>query len=76
MAMMMNICSNSEEQSDPKLIGYRQVADRVRGAGCCDNQGFGKLGESKPTLNGYGNDYSTSPIPSNNWKPSARDHSA
>ncbi|CAK9874198.1 unnamed protein product [Sphagnum jensenii] len=76
MATMMHICFNSEEQSDPKLFEYRQVADRVWGAGRCDNQEIDKLEESKPALNGYGNGYSTSPIPSNNGKPSARDHSA
>ncbi len=73
---MMNICSNSEEQSDPKLIEYRQVADRVREAERCDNLEIGKLGESKPTLNGYGNGYFTSPIPSRDGKTPARDHSA
>ncbi len=72
----MNICSNSEEQSDPKLIEYRQVADRVRRAGRCDNQKIGKLGESKPALNGYGNGYSTSPIPSSDGKPPTKDHFA
>jgi hypothetical protein len=29
---MMNPCFNSEEQNDPKLNEYRQVADRVREA--------------------------------------------
>jgi hypothetical protein len=76
MATMMNICSNSEEQSDPKLIKYRQVADRVREAGHCDNLEIGKLGESKPTFNGYGNGHFTSPIPSRDGKTPARDHSA
>jgi hypothetical protein len=76
MATMMNICSNSEEQSDPKLIEYHQVADRVREAGRCNNQEIGKLGKSKPILNGYGNGYFTSPIPSRDGKPPARDHSA
>jgi hypothetical protein len=76
MATMMNIYFNSEEQSDPKLIEYHQVVDRVRGAGRCDNQEIGKLGESKPALNGYGNGYSTSAISSSDEKPSTRDHSA
>jgi hypothetical protein len=76
MATMMNICSNSEEQSDPKLIEYRQVADRVREAGRCDNLEIDKLEESKPTLNGYGNGHFTSPIPSRDEKTPARDHSA
>jgi hypothetical protein len=76
IAAMMNICSNSKEQSDPKLIEYRQVADRVQKARCCDSQEIGKLGESKSTLNGYGNDYCTSPIPNSNGKLSARAHFA
>ncbi|CAK9255587.1 unnamed protein product [Sphagnum jensenii] len=69
---MMNLCSNSEEQSDPKLNEYRQVADRVREAGRCDRQEIGKLGCSKPTLNGDGNDSFTSPIPSNDGTLTAR----
>ncbi len=68
----MNLCSNSEEQSDPKLIEYRQVADRVREAGRCNRLEIGKLGGSKPTLNGDGNGYFTSPIPSSDRKSSAR----
>jgi hypothetical protein len=73
---MMNICSNLEEQSDPKLIEYRQVVDRVREAGRRDSQEIGKLEKSKPTLNGYGNGYFTSPTPSSNGKLSAKAHSA
>jgi hypothetical protein len=69
---MMNLCYNSEEQSDPKLNKYRQVADRVREAGCCDRQEIGKLGCSKLTLNDDGNDSFTSPIPSSNGTPIAR----
>jgi hypothetical protein len=69
---MMNLCSNSEEQSDPKLIEYRQVVDRVREAERCDRHEIGKLNGSKPTLNSDGNDYFTSPIPSSEGKPSAR----
>jgi hypothetical protein len=73
---MMNICSNSEEHNDPKLIEYRQVANRVREAGRCDSQEIGKLGDSKSTLNDYGNGYFTSPIPSSDGKLSARAHFA
>jgi hypothetical protein len=73
---MMNIYSNSEEQSDPKLIEYRQVADKVREVGRCDSQEIGKLGGSKSTLNGYGNGYFTSPIPSSDGKLSAKVHFA
>ncbi|CAM6003600.1 unnamed protein product [Sphagnum balticum] len=69
---MMNLCSNSEEQSDPKLIEYRQVADKVREAGRCDRHEIGKLSGSKPTLSGDGNGYFTSPITSSDGKPSAR----
>jgi hypothetical protein len=65
---MMNICSNSREQSDPKLIEYRQVVDRVREAGRHNSQEIGKLEKSKPTLNGYGNGYFTSPTPSSDGK--------
>ncbi|CAM6022035.1 unnamed protein product [Sphagnum balticum] len=65
---MMNICSNLEEQSDPKLIEYRQVADRVREAGRRDSQEIGKLEKSKSTLNGYGNGYLTSSSPSSDGK--------
>jgi hypothetical protein len=73
---MMKICSNSEEQSDPKLIEYRQIADRVRKAGHCDSQEIGKLGDSKSTFKGYGNGYFTSLIPNSDGKLSARAHFA
>jgi hypothetical protein len=69
---MMNLCFNSKEQSDPKLIKYRQVVDRVQEAGRCDRQEIGKLNGSKSTLNGDGNGYFTSPIPTSDRKPSAR----
>jgi len=69
---MMNLCSNSEEQSDPKLIEYRQVANKVWEAGRCDRQEIGKLISSKPTLNSDGNGYFTSSTPSSDRKPSAR----
>jgi len=72
IAAMMNLCSNSEEQSDPKLIEYRQVADKVWEAGRCDRQEIGKLISSKPTLNSDGNGYFTSSTPSSDRKPSAR----
>jgi len=72
IAAMMNLCSNSEEQSDPKLIEYRQVVDRVREVGRCDCQEISKLSGSKPTLNSDGNRYFTSPIPSSDGKPSTR----
>jgi len=68
----MNLCSNSEEQSDPKLIEYRQVANKVWEAGRCDRHEIGKLSGSKSTLIGDGNGYFTSPIPSSDGKPSAR----
>jgi hypothetical protein len=73
---MVNICSNSEEQSNPKLIEYRQVADRVREAERCDSQEIGKLQKSKPTLNSYGNGYFTSPTPNSDGKLSAKAHIA
>jgi hypothetical protein len=58
---MMNPCSNSKEQRDPKLNEYRQVVNRVREAGRCDRQEIGKLGSGKPTHNDDGNDTFTSP---------------
>jgi hypothetical protein len=73
---MMNIYSNSEEQSDPKLIEYHQVADRVREAGRSDSQEIGKFEKSNPTLNGYGNGYFTSPTPSSDGKLPAKAHIA
>jgi hypothetical protein len=73
---MMNICSNTEEQSDPKLIEYRQVVDRVREAGRRDSQEIGKLEKSNPTLNGYGNGYFTSPTPSSDGKLPAKARNA
>ncbi|CAK9220080.1 unnamed protein product [Sphagnum troendelagicum] len=69
---MMNLCSNSEEQSDPKLIEYRRVADGVQEAMRCDCQKIGKLRCSKPTHNDDGNDSFTSPTPINGGKLSAR----
>ncbi|CAK9226322.1 unnamed protein product [Sphagnum troendelagicum] len=69
---MMNLCSNSEEQNDPKLNEYRQVAGKVREAGRCDRQKIGKLGGSKPTHNSDGNDSFTSPIPGSDGILSAR----
>jgi len=69
---MMNLCFNSEEQSDPKLNEYRQVADKVWEAGRYDHQEIGKLGCSKPTLNGDGNDSFTSPIPGSNGTPTTK----
>jgi len=69
---MMNLCFNSEEQSDPKLIEYRQVVDRVREAEHCNRHEIGKLSGSKPTLSDDGNDYFTSMIPNSDGKPSAR----
>ncbi len=68
----MNLCSNSEEQSDPKLNEYRQVADRVREAGHCDRQEIGRLGCSKLTHNGDGNDSLTSSIPGSDRTLTAR----
>ncbi len=68
----MNLCSNSEEQSNPKLNEYRQVVDRVREAGRCDRQEIDKLDWGKPILNGNGNDSFTSLIPSNDGIPTTR----
>jgi hypothetical protein len=65
---MMNICSNSGEQSDPKLIEYRQVVDKVREAGRRDSQEICKLEKNKPTVNDYGNGYFTSSTPSSDGK--------
>jgi len=69
---MMNLCSNLEEQSDPKLNEYHQVVDRVREAKRYDCQEIGKLGCSKPTLSGDGNNSFTSSIPGSNGTPIAR----
>ncbi|CAK9254738.1 unnamed protein product [Sphagnum jensenii] len=69
---MMNICSNSEEQSDPMLNEYHQVADSVREARRYNRQEIGKLGCSKPTLNSDGNGSFTSPIPGSDMTPTAR----
>jgi len=69
---MMNFCSNSEEQRDPKLNEYHQVADRVREAGRCDCQEIGKLGKSKPIHNGDGDNTFTSLIPGNDGNSLAR----
>jgi hypothetical protein len=69
---MMNLCSNSEEQRDPKLNEYRQVADKVREAGRYDRQEIGKLGNSKPIHNDDGDDTFTSPIPGSGGNSSAR----
>jgi len=68
----MNLCSNSEEQRDPKLNEYRQVADRVREVGHCDHQEIGKLRNSKPIHNDNGNDTFTSPIPGSGGNSSAK----
>jgi hypothetical protein len=61
---MMNLCSNLEEQKDPKMNEYRQVADRIQEAGCCDRQEIGKLGNNKRVHNGDGDDAFISPTPS------------
>jgi len=53
---MMKLCSNSEGQRDPKLNEYRQVVDRVRGAGHRDRQEIGKRGSGKPIHNGHNGD--------------------
>ncbi len=68
----MNPCSNSEEQRDPKLNEYRQVADKVREAEHCDHQKIGKLRSSKPIHNDDGDDTFTSPTPGNGNNSSAR----
>ncbi|CAM6002718.1 unnamed protein product [Sphagnum balticum] len=70
---MMNFCSNSEGQRDPKLNEYQQVADRVRGAGRCDCQEIGKHGSNKPIQNGDGDDIFISPTPSNSNNLSTKD---
>ncbi len=72
----MNLCSNSEGQRDPKLNEYRQVADRVRGAGRRDHQEIGKRESDKPTLkghNGDGNEVFISPTPSSGGNLSTKD---
>jgi len=69
---MMNLRSNSEEQSDSKLNEYRQVAGKVREVGRCDRQGIDKLGSRMPTLNDDGNGSFTSPIPDIDGTSSAR----
>ncbi len=68
----MNLCSDSKGQRDPKLNEYRQVADRVRGAGCCDRQEIGKRGSNKPIHNGDGDDIFISPTLGNSGNPSTR----
>jgi hypothetical protein len=73
---MMNLYSNSEGQRDPKLNEYRQVADRVRGAGRRDCQEIGKRGSGKPTHNGHngdGDDVFISPAPGNDGNLSTKD---
>ncbi len=72
LAAMMNPCSNLEEQRDPKLNEYCQVAVRVREAGRCDRQKTGKLGSNKPIHNDDGDDTFTSPTPGSSGNSSAR----
>jgi hypothetical protein len=70
---MMNPCSNSEEQRDPKLNEYRQVVDRVQEVGRCNCQEINKLGSGKPTHNDNGDNTFTSKTLVNGGNSSARD---
>jgi hypothetical protein len=69
---MMNHCSNSEGQRDPKLNEYRQVADRVWGAEHRDRKKISKRGSGKPIHNGDGNDTFIFPTPGSGGNPSTR----
>jgi hypothetical protein len=73
---MMNLCSNSEGQRDPKLNEYRQVANRVQGTGRRDRQKIGKRGSGKSTHNGHngdGDDIFISPTPGSGGNLSTKD---
>ncbi len=69
---MMNLCSDSREQSDSKMDECRQVADRIREAGRCDRQEIGKLGSSKR----ISNDAPAYLISRSNGTPPSRSHAA
>jgi len=69
---MMNLCSDSREQSDSKMDECRQVADRIREAGRCDRQEIDKLGSSKR----ISNDALAYPISRSDDTPSSRSRSA
>jgi hypothetical protein len=65
---MMNLCSDSREQSDSKMEECCQVADKIREAGRCDRQEIGKLGSSKR----ISNDAPAYPISRSDDTPSSR----
>jgi hypothetical protein len=69
---MMNLCSDSGEQSDSKMDECRQVAERIREVGRCDRQEIGKLGSSKR----ISNDAPAYPISRSDDTPSSRSRSA
>jgi hypothetical protein len=65
---MMNLCSDSREQSDSKMDECCQVADIIREASRCDRQEIGKLGSSKR----ISNDTPAYPISRSDDTPSSR----
>ncbi len=65
---MMNLCSDSREQSDSKMDECCQVADIIREASRCDRQEIGKLGSSKR----ISNDAPAYPISRRDNTPSSR----
>jgi hypothetical protein len=69
---MMNLCSNLEEQRDPKMNECRQVVDKIQEVGRCDRQEIGKLGSNRRVHNGDGDNTFISPIPSSGDTSSSR----
>jgi hypothetical protein len=65
---MMNLCSDSGEQSESKMNECRLIADRIREAGRCDRQELGKLENSKR----LSNEAPAHPISSYEGTPSSR----
>ncbi|CAM6028029.1 unnamed protein product [Sphagnum balticum] len=65
---MMNLCSDSGEQSESKMNECRLVADRIREVGRCDRQDLGKLENSKR----LSNEAHAHPISSCEGTPSSR----
>jgi len=74
---MMDLGFNSKGQKDPKLNKYRQVVDRVWGAGHRNCQEIDKRGSGKPILNGHNGDDDedifVSPAPGSGGIPSTKD---
>jgi hypothetical protein len=66
--VMMNLCSDSGEQSESKMNECRLVADRMREAGRCDRSELGKLENSKR----LSNEAPAHPISSYEGTPSSR----